>query len=196
VLVQAVRGPFLDQLRPYLRQGGPAGQRIMDAVQTAGSRQATAEQIAGAKEMVLQMRAGADRAWGFFNTHLNATESEIRRFRDGKPGKQYYDLPDERFTGGTLPLDIVAMANTGRVPIDMQSASEAASRLTEQNEVYMKGFELIADKIAASNAAAAKQGVTVEYLNELLDQRDAYWKGELDRMGVKDSAPVEKLPES
>jgi len=182
VLGQAVSGPFLDDIRKHLKEGGTAGQWLKETEVPGKGKMATAEQRRDAKYMLLEMRGAATRAWAFLNTRLNDTEKEIRRARDGKPGKEYYDAVDERFTGGVLPLDIVAMANTNRAPIDLQAAREQSAREENQNSVMMQGFNLIADKIAES-----KQAVTMEDVQRMLAERDAHWAAQIAAM-KKDEA--------
>lgn len=170
VLSQRVSGPFLSDIREHLREGGTAGQWLQDTIKPGTGKMATAEQRRDAKYMLLEMRSAATRSWAFLNTRLNDTEKEIRRARDGKPGKEYYDSVDERFTGGVLPLDIVAMANTNRAPIDLQAAREQSAREENQNSTMMQGFNMIADKIGGNGS-----GVTAEDVQKMLAENDAKW---------------------
>ena len=188
VLGQKVRGPFLDQLRPYLAEGGPAGERLTEQ-KRVGLGAATAEQLKGAKSMLLEIRAAGERAHLFFSAHLDTSDSEIRRYGDGKPGKQYYDLPDGRYSGGTLPLDVLAMANTKRDPIDKVALREAAKRTDDQNATMLEGFRLI----AAEMGAAQKSAVTMEDVQKLIAERDAFWVAKLEALGVKTS-PAGDVP--
>jgi hypothetical protein len=176
-----VRGPFLDDIREYLREGGAAGQRLTEAAQP-GRRNATAEQIKAAKAMLLQMRAACERAWAFFNNHLNIEEAAIIERRNGRPGKRAYDLPDGRFTGGTLPMDIQALANTKRDPMDMKATREQTRQMEDNNAVMLKGFEMVADKIAAAQPKAVTAEDVAQLVDAKMQERDEYWTREIEKM--------------
>lgn len=179
VLGQRVRGPFLDQIREYLKPGGQAAERVKE-MGTPGKRAVTAERLRGAKDALLEMRGASNRGWSYFIVRLNETESAVRRFRDGKPGKQDYDQPDERFINSMLPMDIQALANLNRTPIDLQQLAAGAKMTEDSNATMMKGFEMIANKMTANQP----QAVTMEDVQKLLDERDLYWKAQLDEAGA------------
>lgn len=181
---QTVRGPFLDQVRGYLRQGGLAGERLKEMGQP-GKRSVPAETLKAAVSMVKEMRMACDRAWSHYLVRLNASERDILRFRDGKPGKADYDQVDERFVGGILPMDILALAHLGRAPMDSREAVASEKATGEANATMLKGFEMIAGKINQS----AQPAITMEDIQKLLDARDEHWKAELAKL----NAPKEVL---
>lgn len=181
VLGQTVRGPFLDDVRGYLKQGGLAAERLKEMGQP-GKRSVPAETLKAAVAMVKEMRLATERAHSYYLVRLNASERDILRFRDGKPGKSDYDQVDERFIGGILPMDILALAHLGRAPIDARAAVAQSESDTKANEAMLKGFEMIAGKIN-------QPSITIEDVQKLLAERDAHWRAELEKLG----APKEVL---
>lgn len=185
---QTVRGPFLDQVRVYLKQGGLAGERLKEMGQP-GKRAVPAETLKAAVAMVKEMRLAAERAWSYYLVRLNASERDIQRFRDGKPGKADYDQVDERFVGSILPMDILALAHLNRAPLDAREAVAKAESDTKANEALMRGFEMMANKINQPSGA-----ITMEQVQQMLAERDAHWKEELAKLGA--SKEVLNAPQS
>lgn len=177
---QTVRGPFLDQVRNYLKQGGLAGERLKEMGQP-GKRAVPAETLKAAVTMVKEIRLATERAWSYYLVRLNASERDILRFRDGKPGKADYDQVDERFIGGILPMDILALAHLNRAPIDSREAVANSKAADEANATLLKGFEMMAGKIN-------QPSITLEDVQKLLAERDAHWEAELKKLGASKEA--------
>lgn len=184
VIGQTVKGPFLDEVRAYLKVGGLAGERIKEAA-APGRRTAPAEHLRAATDMIKVMRLACDRAWSYFTVRLNESESAIRRYRDGKPGLQDYAQVDERFVSSRLPMDVLALANLNRTPIDLQQLGAAQAMTRDSNQAMMKGFEMIADKFVAKNTPSLTQEEIFDMFDKKLTERDEFWKSEI----VKLSAP-------
>lgn len=184
-----VHGPFLDQIREHLKEGGLAGQMLKVAT-SPGSQKGTARDFAAAKQMIIHARGACEVAWASFNGHLNNEESAIMERRQGKPGKRNYDLPDSRFMGGVLPLDIQALANTNRSPIDERQIKDQTTQMEANNSILMRGFELMGEKLAG------RGGLSREDLDAALAARDKVWEDRLAALGVSPTGELAKTDES
>jgi hypothetical protein len=179
VLEQDVRGPFLDQIRDWL--GRPGASPMADFAKKKGVSKSIVELV---KLTSVELRAACNRGWSFENASLNTSEQQIRRYRNGKLGKEYYDSIDERFSGGPLPLDILCLADTGRQPIDLQQVEAARVMSESTSETMMQGMEVFAERIAAK--LADKPTLTAEQVTAIVEkqlkERDAFWQSEIEKL--------------
>lgn len=183
---QIVRGPFLDEVREYLKVGGVAAERLKQ-MQAPEKRKVPVEILKNAVSMLREMRGATERAWAHYLVKLNGSEREIRRFRDGKPGKADYDQVDERFINNVRPIDIEAMAHTNRTPLDLQQLEAGQAMAATQSDTMMKGFRDLVGKLGQGPS------VTMEDIEKLLAdreaKRDAWWREELRKLGVLPEEP-------
>jgi hypothetical protein len=123
------RGPFLDEVLEYLKR---YGRRNIEAARKRFKMTGQGEKLESwALRMLAEMIAGAVKAWQFQNATLNKSEHLIRLKRNGKEGKDWYDERDERFDNPLPAPDLVFLADTNRMPLDLQELA-AAQKLAEQ----------------------------------------------------------------
>lgn len=115
-------GPFLDQVRHYL---------MTESGKIVGKVGITKAQKDLIQTVLTQLQVAINTAWDFSNGKLNATEQLIREKAAGKPGKVWYDMPDHRFPGSPPPLDLVCLAQTKRVPLDLKNL-DASREMSQQ----------------------------------------------------------------
>jgi hypothetical protein len=188
VLEVNVEGPFLDQVSEYLKPNGQAGLILKSLAGDSKGRGVAARLLNAAMEMKRVMATACNRAEAFFTVHLNTSDAEIQAKRAGNPGKVYYDLPDFGYVGGTLPLDIQALANMNRSPLDERIANEQSAREEKNHNVTLQGFEMLAGKIGGGG------GISTSDLEKIIDAKvakakeesNAYWKAELKKLGIED----------
>lgn len=179
VLEHDFHGPFLDQIRDWL--GRPGSSPMSEYAKKRGTAK-DAETRARRSIMATEMRSACSRAWSFENAALNTSEQQIRRYRNGKLGKEYYDAPDERFPEAPMPLDILCLADTNRQPIDMQQVEAARVANEGTQQAMVKGMEAVADRIAEKMTS----GVSLEQIEAAIDsrikERDAFWQAEIEKL--------------
>lgn len=176
VLDHEFRGPFLDQYKAYMGVEGNAILRTavnarLKAAYPDGAGRKITERLS---VMGKQIRGGVNRAWSYENSVLNTTEQQIRRYRNGHKGKEFYDMPDERISNPVPPLDLHCLADTGRSPIDLQQveATNKASEATQNGMVA--AMETLGEKIAQKMAP----GVTPEQIEGIIERRLAAQRAE------------------
>jgi hypothetical protein len=163
-------GVFLDQIRDYLRT--EAG-----SVLTAPGISDKLKELLS--KTINELRTAVDRAWAFANEKLNETEKLIRKRQAGQPGgKEWYDSPDHRFPNALPPLDLVCLAQTDRVPIDLKELE--ASK--EMSETLGKA---VIDGIAAASASDGRSALTMDAVKAMLDERDKKHSDELKALEAK-----------
>lgn len=134
-------GPFLDQVREFLRRHSGAYMRNVAHLRGSDLQKANA--------MRSIMITATERAWRFENRILNTSEEQIIRFQNGKRGKEWYDRPDERFENARA-RDLEFLADLGRAPLN-EKQIEIAKRLAEgSNSAIVSGMGAIANQFSAA----------------------------------------------
>lgn len=195
VLDHEFKGPFLDQYKEWL--GAKFSSPMLTwfnanigAIARKGLERRSSD-LHGS--MVTQLRAAVNRAWAWENSVLNTTEQQIRRYRNGHKGKEFYDMPDERFVNPVPPLDLLCLADTSRQPIDLQQV-EAANKLnTGTQEAMMAGMEVFADRIAEKMAPGASAADIEALIERKMAERDAEWKAKIEELRATPEPPAPQM---
>lgn len=153
------KGVFLDQLKKYFTD---ERHKITNRV---GLTSEVKKTIA---DTVLILETAIEKAWSFANAKLNATEELIRERANGRPGKAWYDMPDHRFPDAQPPLDLVCLAQTGRVPLDLKQLDASREMSATIGDSIVTGI-----KDAFGGGAPAKGGVSLKEVEELLIKQNA-----------------------
>lgn len=192
VLEHEFRGPFLDQYKGWLgnRMQSPMktwyNANIRELVPKGLDRQQSDKLGA----MVMELRNAVLAAWRWENTVLNTTEQQVRRYRNGHKGKEFYDMPDERFTNPVPPLDLICLADTARTPIDAQQAEAMTEASANQQQSMADAMEVLGTTIAQKLGG----GVTMEQIDKLLEEKlavqVAHYEAEIEKLKGAPEAPV------
>lgn len=167
---------FLDQYRAFFQRF-----KLRDA--QARYKTTLDRKIAG--DVYINLSGAIARAWSFANATLNSTEANIRKFRNGHKGKEFYDSPDERFADTQVPLDIICLAETGRAPITLTAIHEAQTLAAANQTAVMSGMEnvgkQIADALSTATAQAQPQApqITLSDIQGMFAERESQWEARL-----------------
>lgn len=189
VLEHEFSGPFLDQYKAWLGTKGasPMKQWYNANIRELVPQGLTRQQSDNHGAMITELRNAVLAAWRWENTVLNTTEQQVRRYRNGHKGKEFYDQPDERFQNPVPPLDLICLADTARTPIDLLQ-TEAADRMSASGREDMV---MAMESLGETLASKMQPGLTLEQVNKLLDDKLAaqaqFYQEEIDRL--KASAP-------
>lgn len=186
VLDHDFRGPFLDQYKAWLGSASNSPLLAWFNANIGKKKSLQRKESDRLGAMGREMRAAVNRAWSWENTMLNTTEQQIRRYRNGHKGKEFYDMPDERFANPIPPLDLLCLADTNRQPLDLQQV-EAANVLNKgTQDAMMSGMETFADRIASK----MQPGLTLEAVDKLiqerLDAQAAHYQLQIDALNAQD----------
>lgn len=126
-------GIFLDQLRDYLFRYGHGN------VNKIGL---TTLQKKLALSVLTRLNLAITRAWNYANEKLTNTHDQIRARANGSQyGKNWYDMPDARFSHRILPLDIVCLLETNTTPINLQQAESTNKMAQSFSTAVVEGFQ-------------------------------------------------------
>lgn len=162
------QGPFLDQIRTYLTTEG------MKAARRVGITNELREVIQKTHGAIV---AAVDRAWSFANAKLNDTEILIRARQNGKPGKEWYDMPDYRYPNAQPPLDLVCLAQTGRSPLDLRELDASREMSATIGASVVDGI-----KEAMAGGGKAEGTVSIADVKKLLAEQDAKYQKQIDEL--------------
>jgi hypothetical protein len=139
-------GPFLDEIFDYLKRNGRANIEKSRKRFIAAGKERAARLEADGLRMLAQMISGCATAWGHQNATLNKTEQLIRLKRNGKEGKDWYDVADERFDNPWPAPDLVFLADTNRMPLDLQELAASQKMAEETGRATSKNLEGVLER--------------------------------------------------
>lgn len=175
------QGPFLDQIRDYLKQN--RGKILARPGVTREAREMLSKIIG-------ELDKSIEKAWGAANAKLNNTEEQIRDAANGKPGgKPWYDMPDHRFPNSLPPQDLVCLVQTNRVPIDLKQLDASREMSEKMGASVVEGMK---QAMAGNNTNG---GVSMDDVKKLLAEQASEYEAKISaalKPGAADPAPKEK----